>query len=80
MYLQSMIVPPNWDMIRNITGKNVASPMHHLKDENGTLTTDRVEIANTLGEAIEKKFFGKLLQRVPIYQGRKRESKRSTLK
>ena len=34
-----------WDMIRKITEKNVASPMHHLKDENGTLITDRVEIA-----------------------------------
>ena len=41
-------------MIRKITGKNVASPMHHLKDENGTLITDRVQIANTLGAAIEK--------------------------
>ena len=28
--------------------------MHHLKDENGTLITDRVEKANTLGAAIEK--------------------------
>ena len=28
--------------------------MHHLKDENGTLITDRVQIANTLGAAIEK--------------------------
>ena len=43
-----------WDMIRKITGKNVSSPMHHLKDDNGTLITDRVEIANTLGAAIEK--------------------------
>ena len=43
-----------WDMIRKITGKNVASPMHHLKDDNGTLITDRVEIVNTLGAAIEK--------------------------
>ena len=43
-----------WNMIRKITGKNVASPMHHLKDNNGTLITDRVEIANTLGAAIEK--------------------------
>ena len=42
--------------------------MHHIKDENGTLITDRVQIANTLGAAIEKKFlFKKLLQRVPIY-------------
>ena len=43
-----------WDMIRKLTGKNVASPMHHLKDENGTLITDRVEIGDTLGAAIEK--------------------------
>ena len=28
--------------------------MHHLKDNNGTLITDRVEIANTLGAAIAK--------------------------
>ena len=28
--------------------------MHHIKDENGTLITDRVQIANTLCEAIEK--------------------------
>ena len=41
-------------MIRKITGKNVAGPTHHLKDDNGTLITDRVEIANTLGAAIEK--------------------------
>ena len=43
-----------WNMIRKITGKNVASPMHHLKDDNGTRITDRVEIANTLSAAIEK--------------------------
>ena len=43
-----------WNMIRKITGKNVASPMHHLKDDNGTLITDRVEIAHMLGAAIEK--------------------------
>ena len=43
-----------WSMIRNKTGKNVASPMHHIKDENGTLITDRVQIANTFGAAIEK--------------------------
>ena len=43
-----------WDMIRKITEKNVASPMHHLKDDNGTLITDRVQMANTLGAAIEK--------------------------
>ena len=45
-----------WDMIRKITGKNVASPMLHLKDDNGTLITDSVEIVNTLGAAIEKNF------------------------
>ena len=28
--------------------------MHHLKDNSGTLITDRVEIANTLGAVIEK--------------------------
>ena len=28
--------------------------MYHLKDDNETLITDRVEIANTLGAAIEK--------------------------
>ena len=28
--------------------------MHHIKDENGTLITDRVQIINTLGAAIEK--------------------------
>ena len=28
--------------------------MHHSKDNNGTLITDRVEKANTLGAAIEK--------------------------
>ena len=43
-----------WDMIRKTTGKNVASPMHHLKYNNGTLITDRVAIANTLGSAIRK--------------------------
>ena len=43
-----------WNMIRKITEKNVASPMHYIKDENGTLITDRVQIANTLGATIEK--------------------------
>ena len=43
-----------WDMIRKITGKSVASPMHRLKDDYGTLITHRVEIANTLGAAVEK--------------------------
>ena len=43
-------------MIRKIIGKNVASPRHHLKNDNGTLITDIMKIANTLGAAIEKKF------------------------
>ena len=43
-----------WNMIRKIDGKNVANHMHHLKDANGNLITDREEIANTLGAAIEK--------------------------
>ena len=42
------------NMIRKITEKIVASPMNHLKDDNGTLITDRVEIANALCAAIEK--------------------------
>ena len=55
--------------------------MHHIKDENGTLITDRVQIANTLGAAIEKK--------VPLHKitpdssnllRRKRKSNISTLK
>ena len=30
--------------------------MHHSKDENGTLITDRVEIANTLGAASSENY------------------------
>ena len=30
--------------------------MHRLKDENGTLITDRVEIANTLGAASSENY------------------------
>ena len=33
--------------------------MHHIKDENITLITDRVQIANTFGAAIEKSSFSK---------------------
>ena len=40
-----------WDMIRKMPERNVASLMHHLKDNNVTPVTDRVEIANTLGAA-----------------------------
>ena len=32
--------------------------MHHLKDENGTLITDRIEVAKMLGAAIEKSSAG----------------------
>ena len=60
-----------WKMIRKITGKNVASPMHHL---NGTLITGRVEIANTLGAAIDKSSSSENYSRVPIYQGTKRKT------
>ena len=42
-----------WDMVRKVIGKNVASPMHLFKYDNGTLITDRVVIANTLDAAIE---------------------------
>ena len=70
-----------WNMIRKVTGKNVASPMHHIKDENGTLITDRVQIANTLGAAIEKssssKNYSKEFQSILRH---KRKSKISTLK
>ena len=69
-----------WDMIRKITGKNVASPMHHLKDENGALITDRVEIPNTLGAAIEKSSssenYSKEFQSIKA----QKKSTRSTLK
>ena len=43
-----------WNKIRKIIGKNVESPIHHINDENVTLITDRVQITNTLGAAIEK--------------------------
>ena len=43
-YVSSVNVntPPKkvWDMIRKITGKNEANPMHHLKHDNGTLITE----------------------------------------
>ena len=69
-----------WDMIRKITGKNVASPMHHLKDDNGTLITDRVEIANTLGAAIEKVRPPTITLKSSNLSRHKRKNKRSTLK
>ena len=69
-----------WDMIRKITGKNVASPMHHLKDENGTLITDRVEITNTLGAVIEKIRPPIIIPKSSSLPRHERKSKRSTLK
>ena len=50
--------------------------MHHLKDDNGTLITDRVEIANTLGAAIEKSSSSNNYSKeLPIYQGTKGKAK-----
>ena len=69
-----------WDMIRKITGKNVASPMHHLKDDNGTLITDRVEIANRLGAAIEKVRPPTITLKSSNLSRHKRKSKRLTLR
>ena len=43
-----------WNMVRKINGKNVGSHLHHLKDSNGTLITNKEEIANSLGSSIEK--------------------------
>ena len=66
-----------WDMIRKITGKNVASPMHHFKDENET-NCNHWQSANSKyawWSYWKKIFFRKLLQRVPIYQGTKRKAK-----
>ena len=69
-----------WDMIGKITGQNVASPMHHLKDDNGTLIIDRVEIANTLGAAIEKSSSSTNYSNSFNLSRHKRKNKRSTLK
>ena len=41
-------------MIRKITGKNTPNPLLHLKDENGKVITDKMEIINTLGSTFEK--------------------------
>ena len=68
------------DMIRKITGKKGASPMHHWKDGNGTLITDRVEIANTLGAAIEKFHLPTITLKSSNLSRHKWKSKRSTIK
>ena len=51
--------------------------MHHLKYENGTLITDRVEIANTL---ISKKVLQKITPKSSNISRHKKKSTRSTLK
>ena len=53
--------------------------MHHKKAENGSLITDRGEIANTLGKTIEKSSS----ENYPNWSNlstHKRKSKRPTLK
>ena len=68
-------------MIPKTTGKIVASPMHHLKDDNGTLMTDRVEIANTLTLQLLKKVRPPTITLKSSNLSRhKKKSKRSTLK
>ena len=54
--------------------------MHHLKDDNGILITDRVEIANTLGAAIENVRPPTIILKSSNLLRHKRKSKRSTIK
>ena len=54
--------------------------MHHMKDENGTLITDRVQIANTLGQLLKKVPLQKITPKSSNLLRRKRKSKISTLK
>ena len=42
-----------WNMIRKITGKNVPSRLHHLKDRNGNLITTKEAIAEKLAQTFE---------------------------
>ena len=79
-YVSSVNVKKVWDMISKITGKNEASPMHHLKDENGTLITDRVQIANTLGVAIEKRSFSENYSKEFQYLKAQKEKQEINLK
>ena len=62
--------------------KNVASPMHHLKDDNGTLITDRVEIANLihLVQLLKTVRPPRITLKSSNLSRHKRKSKRSTLK
>ena len=54
--------------------------MDHLKNENGTLITDGVQIANTLCAAIEKVPLQKITPKSSNLIRRKRKSKISSLK
>ena len=42
-----------WNMIRKMTGKNVPSHLHHLKDPQGNLITDKEDISNLIGKTYE---------------------------
>ena len=42
-------------MIRKITGKNIPSQLLHLKDSQGELITDKLDMANAFGATFEKK-------------------------
>ena len=54
--------------------------MHHLKDENGTLITDRVEIANMLGAAIDKSSSSEITPKSSNLSRHNKKGTRSTLK
>lgn len=41
-------------MVRNITGKKVPSHLLHLKNSDGTLITDKTDVADKLGETFQK--------------------------
>ena len=41
-------------MIRKITGKNVSHNLHHLKNSSGELITNKEDIANSLGQSVER--------------------------
>ena len=42
-----------WNMIRKISGKNIPSRLHHLKDDNGHLITSKEDIGNRIAQAFE---------------------------
>ena len=43
-----------WKMIRKISGKQSNTTIHHLKNNDGTKITERVDIANRLAQQIGK--------------------------